>query len=586
MIEKYNEFILERMIKESTLYVSPDILKRLQSINSEISNDLLNQLGQNVKPDVTFLDGSDKDGELTFITMRNAVKKLSNLYNGNDSLVKNIENPVGVNATKYAMDVSKMLMSDDPGFWTQSRNPIKIGKLIRKIFPGKYSDVDIEKFVNEFKSSSEKDAEKFILVEGEDIDKYYWYESYREEKGDLGRSCMSRKKNLFDIYVKNPDVCKLLVLLENDKVIGRSLIWKIFSNNKSNDIEYFMDRQYTIEQSDVVKFQKYASNKGWAYKTYNNHYSFSKITFNGEEFYCDIIVKVDPEDYEYYPYMDTFRRYNFITGELFNDDDISNNGGQYLLDDTEGDFTEIEDGKWSEFLQRMVNSENAVWSEPYGDYLDETSSVYIASGDFEGWYYEEDDDIIYSDWEERYIHIDDCFYSNDMDEYILSENAVEGVYKILDDLTFEVSFYHERDDELMTVDKELDWYKVLCEKNSNWTNVDFIKNDLMKNNYKSFPKKFLVHVYKAEEEEVYLTVRDAKILGFKFDKEDKKEICDFEYHKKLEDAKLLSILIDKLVNDLIPNTENIADEGEDDMKKMYQDRIDRVWNRMPNSYEG
>ena len=173
-----------------------------------------------------------------------------------------------------------------------------------------------------------------------------------------------------------------------------------------------------------------------------------------------------------------------------------------------------------------------------------------------------------------------------MDEYILSENAVEGVYKILDDLTFEVSFYHERDDELMTVDKELDWYKVLCEKNSNWTNVDFIKNDLMKNNYKSFPKKFLVHVYKAEEEEVYLTVRDAKILGFKFDKEDKKEICDFEYHKKLEDAKLLSILIDKLVNDLIPNTENIADEGEDDMKKMYQDRIDRVWNRMPNSYEG
>jgi len=45
-------------------------------------------------------------------------------------------------------------------------------------------------------------------------------------------------------------------------------------------------------------------------------------------------------------------------------------------------------------------------------------------------------------------------------------------------------------------------------------------------------------------------------------------------------------LIDKLVNDLIPNTENIADEGEDDMKKMYQDRIDRVWNRMPNSYEG
>ena len=62
MIEKYNEFILDRMIKESTLYVSPEILKRLQSIDSEISNDLINQLGQNIKPDTTFLDKSDKDG--------------------------------------------------------------------------------------------------------------------------------------------------------------------------------------------------------------------------------------------------------------------------------------------------------------------------------------------------------------------------------------------------------------------------------------------------------------------------------------------------------------------------------------------
>ena len=216
-----------------------------------------------------------------------------------------------------------------------------------------------------------------------------------------------------------------------------------------------MDRQYTLEQSDVVKFQKYASDKGWAYKTYNNHYSFSKITFNDEELYCDMIVEVNPKDYEYYPYMDTFRRFNFVTGELFNDDSRDGNDGQYLLEDTEGDFTEIEEGKWSAYNGGMISNDYAVWSEPYQDFLDERYSVYLGDSEFEGWYPEDDSDIFYSDWEERNIHKDDCFYSDDKGEYILSRNAVEGVSKIFDDFSFKVDYYHERDDDLMSVNKDL-----------------------------------------------------------------------------------------------------------------------------------
>ena len=44
MISKYNNFILERALNESTLYVSPEILKRLQKIDSEISNDLIENI--------------------------------------------------------------------------------------------------------------------------------------------------------------------------------------------------------------------------------------------------------------------------------------------------------------------------------------------------------------------------------------------------------------------------------------------------------------------------------------------------------------------------------------------------------------
>ena len=43
---------------------------------------------------------------------------------------------------------------------------------------------------------------------------------------------------------------------------------------------------------------------------------------------------------------------------------------------------------------------------------------------------------------------------------------------------------------------------------------------------------------------------------------------------------LFDTLTEKLENDLIPNTERIADEGEEDMKEMYVDRLQRAWDKM------
>jgi len=108
--------------------------------------------------------------------------------------------------------------------------------------------------------------------------------------------------------------------------------------------------------------------------------------------------------------------------------------------------------------------------------------------------------------------------------------------------------------------------------------VDAVKYDLMTD--KGYPKMYSVFVYKSKDD-VYLTPRDAKILGLEYDKGEKDEISDFEYHKRLDEADLLQVLIEKLKNDLIPNTERIADEGEDDMKQMYEDRLARIWDRMP-----
>ena len=84
---------------------------------------------------------------------------------------------------------------------------------------------------------------------------------------------MARKLGLFKIYTENPDVCKMLILIEDDKLIGRALVWKlssikIYGKDPVQD-SWFMDRQYTIKDSDVEKFRNYAKEKGWIYKSSN-----------------------------------------------------------------------------------------------------------------------------------------------------------------------------------------------------------------------------------------------------------------------------------------------------------------------------
>lgn len=582
MISKYNKFILEKVLNESTLYVSPELLKKLQGIKSEISTDLMYQIGKDVKPDVTFLD-ENENGELTFITMRNALNKLKDKYG--PSMLNDIKEP---SSFRFATNLARVLRNNERDFWKQSRNPIKIGRLIKQIFPGKYSDADIEKFVNLFKSEVEVVNEKFILVEGKDIEKYYWHENYKENAGDLGRSCMARKKKFFNIYVQNPEVCRLLVLLEDDKVIGRALVWKIDQNNRYNEIEYFMDRQYTIEQSDVNKFVKYAKENNWAYKTYNNHHSYSNITFKGEEMNCDMVVKVELKDYDSYPYMDTFKRYNPKNGKLYNDMEKHDNGGQYILDDTDGYYTLISESKWSDYYDCEIPEEDAEWSEGLHDWIWRENAAWISPGRgrrHDGYYPEDYDDIIYSEWEDGYLHKDDCIWCEEYDEYILEINSIIGVYKLNpNNFDIETTYYHKDDNDLFILySKDSTWYKVLCDKNDDWKSVDAIKSDLLTS--KNHPKVYNVFVYKTKDD-VYLTPRDAKILGMEYDKDEKDELNDFEYHLRLKEAGLLSVLLDKLINELIPNTERIADEGEEDMLQMYIDRRDRIWERMPNNYNG
>jgi hypothetical protein len=39
-------------------------------------------------------------------------------------------------------------------------------------------------------------------------------------------------RDIFSIYENNPDVCQMLILTEDDKLIGRAIVWKVKSIEK------------------------------------------------------------------------------------------------------------------------------------------------------------------------------------------------------------------------------------------------------------------------------------------------------------------------------------------------------------------
>lgn len=198
------------------------------------------------------------------------------------------------------------------------------------------TDADIEKFVNEYisyvKYSKADETSVIKEVKGEDIRKWYNKKNYQSDMGKLGNSCMSHEScsPYFDIYTNNPNSVSLLILTnKNDKLVGRAILWNLDSG------EHFMDRIYTLNDSDENIFVNYAISKGYLYR--NTSTSNLKYFKDGKEVYPGTIsVTLDDYYFDSYPYMDTL---------FYLDDDVLNNRRGYrTLRDTEGHWSEYYEG--------------------------------------------------------------------------------------------------------------------------------------------------------------------------------------------------------------------------------------------------
>ena len=211
---------------------------------------------------------------------------------------------------------------------------LKIGKLATALFTKAgvdFKPTDIEDFVNRYKSMVKQMREKFEsfkIVKGEDIRTSYSVKNYLNTNGSLGNSCMRYDKcqRFLDIYVKNEDKVSLIVLMKDDKVTGRAILWTDENDRK------VMDRIYTNNSADEQLFKDFAKANGFWYKKEQNMYNDTPFIGPNDEEEKYITVYLKSTDYDYYPYMDSLKFYNPGTGKITND----SNSYEYELTDTDG----------------------------------------------------------------------------------------------------------------------------------------------------------------------------------------------------------------------------------------------------------
>lgn len=556
MVNNYSDFILDKLIQESILYFSPDLRKKLKKMKLDISQELLNTETQDIKDDITFID-IDKDGYVSYNTMKNAAKFFGEKY---PHLVDTIQNQVNVNLADEIFGRDKSGTGAEIGVYTKSRNRIKFGRLINKILPGKFTPGQIEEFSNKWKSILENAGEKIQVVEGDDIAYWYKSENYKEQKGTLGSSCMrGNSKDTFKIYTMNPDLCKMIIITDNDELVARAIVWKVTEKSVGN-WEWFMDRQYSISDDYVERLRNYAIEQGWAYKTYNNHHSYSSVSWKESEDTIKsqngIKMKIqlspyrkdgyDRYDYRNYPYVDTFRRYDPHTGWLFNDDEQVD--GCYLLDDTGGGYSECETGVYSEWHGETIPEDEAVYSDAVDSYiwLDRAVEVTAGSRRYRGWYPEGYDYITYDGYHDRYLHSNDVIYSEHYNHDILLEDSYSAIYDIdTDGEPNKDEYYIYSDDsdfiELSDLTNQI-WYQKLSEEWLNWEDGrthQVVAKDLMTKDSEGnwIPKLYSLKVYPVIDSPYEITAlskRDANILGVELNTEKEIWIDKFRYNSEIE----------------------------------------------------
>ena len=328
------------LLLESILEISDDFISILKKMKNPIASDILSMVGVDVQTKINNLSLTSTSSMVGF-----------------------------VDDTKYQKDKNT------------KPSDVSVGKAIRRLLVDngiKFTDADLEKFVNEFKGLNLK-SNDIQLVSGESI--RYWYnEENYAEGGELNKSCMREEdcSYFFGIYVHNPDKIRMAILVnEKGLLLSRALIWKL------NNGKYYMDRIYATDKPYEDMFRH------WFYETYED----GVIYPSKEVLECDL----EQVDFTTYPYMDSFP-YIYIDKKKASSKPPSENDGKVLeCLETEGGYE----------LYNVVIDMN-------GDEIPKTDAV---ESDYHGGWIRKDD-AEYCEIRDDYYYKEDLIYSEELNSFI------------------------------------------------------------------------------------------------------------------------------------------------------------------------
>lgn len=217
------------------------------------------------------------------------------------------------------------LVLPDGSFDAKGRQKATPGRVVRQIIPMRprwkhvtadtlLHDHHIEDFTNAIRALDEQMLGRFEIVSGEELRFWYHEDNYckRTHNGDLDSSCMRHDyaQQYLDIYVRNPDQVKCVVLLRQEESVrnktmewrlhGRALLWELDNGSTA------MDRVYATGPVRLA-FRNFAKKNGWVYMPNGN-----------------ASVTLDNVLFPYYPSVDTFAWVNTTTKKIY-----SRRGGLY-----------------------------------------------------------------------------------------------------------------------------------------------------------------------------------------------------------------------------------------------------------------
>jgi hypothetical protein len=313
-------------------------LKRFESTNWK--NNLYSILEKKIAM------GDDLRTKLSHISNDDSLaKKMLDFFSSSD-----IKDDAKIAKIDYNKEDGKLLtVVDDKG---QERK-FKFGKLLKYLGydTSNVKPYEVENFLLNFAKAK---TENLKLMSGKDILYSYNCKNYDDVGsaggGSLGFSCMrfERAQKYLEIYTSNPNQVQCLTLLnpDNNKVQGRALVWTTESGQK------YMDRIYVLSKELEKEFKQYAEEN-----------KIGKSSSN---------VKLDNnEEFDYYPYMDTYHYYTPDTGIL------STNDGDLILQSTEGSFSGEGGMVWSDFLQENIMGDESVYSQCMGSHIYEHDATKV-----------------------------------------------------------------------------------------------------------------------------------------------------------------------------------------------------------------